>query len=152
MEWLVDLLPLVARICLVAIFPFSGLDKILNWGSALKQAESSFLPGGAVLLVLAMMVEFVTPVCIVSGWYDRFAAFVLAGYCVITAILYHVFWRYPRFWSPGSEGYPHVWDFLKNFGLVGGLVFIVLGSEPVPGVEFTANDIAGSSGGQTPAD
>jgi putative oxidoreductase len=51
MEWLVDVLPLVGWICLVAIFPFSGLDKVLNWGSALKQAESSFLPGGAVLLV-----------------------------------------------------------------------------------------------------
>ena len=75
------------------------------------------------LLVLAMMVEFITPVCIVSGWYDGFAAFVLAGYCVITAILYHNFWKYRHFWSPGSEGYPHLWDFLKNFGLVGGLVF-----------------------------
>ena len=40
------------------------------------------------------MVEFITPVCIVSGWYDGFAAFVLAGYCVITAILYHNFWSY----------------------------------------------------------
>ena len=69
MEWLVDVLPQVARVCLVVIFPFSGLDKIFNWSSALKQAESSFLPGGPVLLVLAMMVEFVAPVCIVSGWY-----------------------------------------------------------------------------------
>ena len=50
-----------AKVCLVVIFPFSGLDKVLNWGNALKQAELSFLPGGAVLLVLAMMVEFITP-------------------------------------------------------------------------------------------
>ena len=126
MEWLVDVLPLVARVCLVVIFPFSCLDKILNWDNALKQAESSFLPGGPVLLVLAIIVEVVTPVCIVSGWYDGFAAFVLAGYCVITAILYHNFWKYPRFWSPDSAGYPHLWDFLKNFGLVGGLIFIIL--------------------------
>ena len=56
MEWLVDVLQQVARVCLVVIFPFSGLDKILNWGSALKQAESSFLPGGPLLLMLAMMV------------------------------------------------------------------------------------------------
>ena len=88
MDWLVnDGLPLVARICLVVLFPFSGLDKIVNWDSALKQAGSSFLPGAPVLLVLAMIVEFVTPVYIVSGWYDGVAAFVLAGYCVITAIL-----------------------------------------------------------------
>src|SRR5512132_4634506 len=91
-------------------------------------------------------VEFITPVCIVSGWYDGFAAFVLAGYCVITAILYHDFWKYRRFWSPSSEGYPHLWDFLKNFGLVGGLVLIVLDGDPAPGIAPAANDIAGSSG------
>jgi putative oxidoreductase len=145
MEWLVDVLPQVARVCLVAIFPFSGLDKILNWGNALKQAESGFLPGGAVLLILAMMVEFVTPVCIVLGWYDGFAAFVLAGYCVITAILYHDFWKYRRFWSPSSEGYPHLWDFLKNFGLVGGLMLVVLGSDLVAGIAHGANDTAGGA-------
>ena len=145
MDWLVnDGLPLLARICLVVLFPFSGLDKIVNRESALKQAASSFLPGAPVLLVLAMIVEFVTPVCIVSGWYDGVAAFVLAGYCVITAILYHNFWAYPRFWSPGSAGYPHLWDFLKNFGLVGGLLLIVLGSDLVAQVEHAAKEISAS--------
>ena len=91
-----------------------------------------------------MIVEFVTPVCIVSGWYDGMAAFVLAGYCVITAILYHNFWAYPRFWSPTSEGYPHLWDFLKNFGLVGGLLLIVLGSDLVAQVEHAAKEISAS--------
>jgi putative oxidoreductase len=142
MEWLFnDALPLVARVCLVVLFPFSGLDKIVNWDSALEQANSSFLPGGPTLLVLAMTIEFVTPVCIVFGWYDGWAALVLAGYCVITAILYHNFWTYPRFWSSTSEGYPHVWDFLKNFGLVGGLLLIVLGSDLVPEVEAVAQGI-----------
>lgn len=129
MEWLVaGAVPVLAKICLVIIFPFSGLDKIFNWRNALRQANSSFLPGGPVLLVLAMTVEFVAPICIIVGWHDRVAAFVLAGYCVITALLYHNFWVYSRFWSPDSEGYPHVWDFLKNFGLAGGLLLVVLGS------------------------
>ncbi len=129
MDWLVnDALPLVARIGLVILFPFSALDKIVNWQSALDQANSSFLPGGPVLLVLAMIVELVTPICIVTGWQDRPAAFILAGFCVVTAILYHRFWLYPRFFSPGSEGRPHLWDFLKNLGLAGGLLLIVLGS------------------------
>ena len=80
MDWLVnDGLPLLARICLVVLFPFSGLDKIINWGSALKQSESSFLPGGPMLLVVAMIVEFVTPVCVVSGRYDGSAASSLLG-------------------------------------------------------------------------
>jgi len=129
MEWLVnDALPVLARIFIVWIFPFSFLDKIINWDSALKQASSSWLPGGPVLLILAMIVELLTPPMIVFGFYDGIAAFILAGYCVVTGIVYHHFWTYPRFWSPRSEGYPHIWDFFKNFGLVGGLIFIMYAS------------------------
>ena len=129
MEWLAnDALPVLARIFIVWIFPFSFLDKIINWDSALKQASSSGLPGGPVLLILAMIVELLTPQMIVFGFYDGIAAFILAGYCVVTGIVYHHFWTYPRFWSPRSEGYPHIWDFFKNFGLVGGLIFIMYAS------------------------
>jgi len=136
MEWLTnDAAPVIARVLIVLIFPFSFLDKIINWQSALKQANSSFLPGGAVLLVLAMIVEAVTPICIVFNWYAGWAAIVLAGYCAITALLYHNFWSYPRFWVAGSEGSPHVWDFFKNFAIVGGCIFIILGSDVVAEVE-----------------
>jgi putative oxidoreductase len=136
MEWLVnDAAPVIARILIVLIFPFSFLDKIINWQSALKQANSSFLPGGPVLLVLAMIVEAVTPVCIVFNWYAGWAAFVLAGYCAITALLYHNFWSYPHFWKAGTEGAPHVWDFFKNFAIVGGCIYIMLGSAMVTEVE-----------------
>ena len=136
MEWLTnDAAPVIARILIVLIFPFSFLDKIINWQSALKQANSSFLPGGPVLLVLAMIVEAVTPICIVFNWYAGWAAIVLAGYCAITALLYHNFWSYPRFWVAGSEGAPHVWDFFKNFAIVGGCIFIILGSDVVAEVE-----------------
>lgn len=97
-------IPLIARFCLVIMFPFSAFDKIAHWKEAMQQATSSFLPGGAVLIVIAIVVEFVTPVCIVIGWHDRLAAFVLAGFCAVTALLYHPFWNYPHFWSNPGEG------------------------------------------------
>lgn len=129
MDWLMnDALPVLARIFIVWIFPFSFLDKIINWDNAVKQASSSWLPGGAALLYPAMAVELLTPPMIVFGFYDGIAAFILAGYCAITALLFHNFWSYPRFWSSDSEGYSHVWDFFKNFGLVGGLIFVMLAS------------------------
>jgi putative oxidoreductase len=126
MDWLInDALPVLARIFIVWIFPFSFLDKVINWDNAMKQATSSWLPGGPVLLILAMIVELCTPPMIVFDFYAGIAAFVLAGYCAVTAIVYHNFWAYPRFWSPQSEGYPHIWDFFKNFGLVGGLIYVM---------------------------
>ena len=126
MDWLInDALPVLARVFIVWISPFSFIDKIINWDTALKQARSSWLPGGPVLLVLAMIVELFTPPMIVFGIYDGIAAFVLAGYCAVTGIVYHAFWSYPRFWRPDSEGYPHIWDFFKNFAIVGGLIFVM---------------------------
>lgn len=122
---------LIARGCLVVMFPFSGLDKIVHWNEALKQANSSFLPGGAVLLVVSIVVELVTPVCVVAGWHDRLAASVLAAFCMVSALLYHPFWKYAHFWSGTGEGRSHFWDFLKNFGLAGGLLLVVAGS-PAP--------------------
>jgi putative oxidoreductase len=124
-------LPVLARIFLVIMFPFSGLDKIVHWNDAMKQARSSFLPGANVLLVMATIVEFVTPVCIVIGWHDRLAAFILGGFCVVTALLYHPFWKFPHFWSQDGEGRGHFWDFLKNFGLVGGLMLLAIGGMPL---------------------
>lgn len=133
MTWL-DLVavPLVAKICLVCMFPLSALDKVVHWGEAMKQASSGPLPSPAVFLVIGILVEAVTPVMIVFGWHDRAAAFVLAAFCVVTALLYHRWWEYPDFWSKNGEGRSHLWDFFKNFGLVGGLLLVVIAGSYAP--------------------
>jgi putative oxidoreductase len=125
MSFINDYAPLLLRICLVILFPFSALDKIRNRSSAMQQASA--LPAPQLMLVLSIIVELATPICIVSGWHDRLAALVLAGFCVLTAVLFHPFWRDPKFWTfQEGEGLQHFWEFLKNFGLVGGLGLIVL--------------------------
>ena len=117
----------IARLFLVAMFPFSAADKVWHWRNSLAQTESDGLPGGRILLVLAILVEGLTPICIVLGWMDRPAAVLLAGFCVVTAVLYHPFWAYPDFFSPSdaSKSREHFWQFLKNFALVGGLLLVV---------------------------
>lgn len=125
---------LLSRLCLIALFPFSALDKVMNWSQALKQANSGPLPGGPALLTAAIVVESVTPVCIVTGRHDRTAASLLAAFCVATAVLYHPFWKYDDLLDKGkSKGREDLWDFLKNFGLVGGLLMVVFApnAEPV---------------------
>jgi putative oxidoreductase len=147
-----DYAPTVLRFFLVILFPFSGLDKILNWPSAMKQAGGIFWPRG--MLVASIAVEFLAPVCIVTGWHDRFAAFVLAGFCVITALLFHQFWRYPEFWRfKEGEGLQHFWEFLKNFGLVGGLGLVMLGPQTATlgqfiGHPFVSTQVCGPHAGR----
>lgn len=120
---------LVARVCLVLMFPFSALDKVLHWKDALAQANTSILPGGPVLLVGAMVLEVLMPICIVAQWHAQLAALVLAAFCVVTALLYHPFWKHGDFWAQGdSVDRQHFWDFTKNFGLAGGLLLVALGA------------------------
>jgi putative oxidoreductase len=120
---------LIARTLLVCMFPFSACDKILNWHAALKQANSSFLPGGQVLLILAIMIEAATPICIIANWHAPLAAGMLAAFCVATALLYHPFWTQGDFWTQGeSVARTHFWDFTKNLGLTGGLLLVALGA------------------------
>ena len=126
-------LSLVARICLVILFPFSGVDKIVHWATAMKQANSSPLGGGRYLLVGAIVIELLTPICIVFGVAQVAAALVLAAFSVATAVLFHPFWKFRGFWSGSNpEGSAHFWDFLKNFGLVGGLLLVVAASTARP--------------------
>ncbi|MBU6449158.1 MAG: DoxX family protein [Rhodospirillales bacterium] len=127
MSFITHLAPeITARVLLVCMFPLSGLDKIFHWNEAMAQAKTSPVPAPALLLVLAMITEFLAPVCIVLGWHDRLAAFILCDYCILTAVLYHPFWAFPNFWTKPGEGRAHFWDFFKNLCLAGGLLLLVL--------------------------
>jgi putative oxidoreductase len=116
----------VARGFMVLLFPLSATDKMLHWDTALVQANSSFLPDGQLLLIIAIIIEITCPVLIMIRRYDKPAAIALAVFCVATAILYHNFWAYPGLFSPkGGPALSQLWDFLKNFSVAGGLMFVI---------------------------
>ncbi len=119
------LVNVVARVCLVCLFPPSAYDKYKHRQQALEQARSGPLPDAPLLIDAGMVVETVAPLCIVTGKFDRLAAFVLAGFCAVTAVGYHQFWTHSDLGAPGkSKGREEMWEFLKNFGLVGGLLMV----------------------------
>lgn len=120
------------RYLLVALFfPFSALDKILNFRGAVAQAMQvvpSAAPARALILA-GLCIEIVMPLAILTGVADRVAAVILAGYCGVTAILWKPFWRPGDFWHAGkSEARDLFWDFLKNFALAGGFLLITFGT------------------------
>ena len=120
----------LTRASLVVLFPFSAADKVFNWRQAIKQAKSSpapFARAAPELLLAGIAVEAITPFCIVTGRRDREAAALLAGFCASTALLYHPFWTHDDLFAKGkSTGREELWEFLKNFGLVGGLMCVAL--------------------------
>src|SRR5579875_77838 len=139
----VEAINIVARISLVAMFPFSAIDKLWHWSNSLRQTEQSHLPGAVPMLLAATAVEGLTPFMIIFGWHDRIGAILLAGFCVVTAFLYHHFWTYADFWSPRDDSIAreHFWQFLKNFGIVGGLLLIVFAGSLTPLPQVARNPL-----------
>ena len=137
---------LAVRYLLVMLFfPFSLLDKIINFRGAVAQA-SQIAPGGlAVLLILAgISIELLMPLAILTGTADRAAALVMAGYCMLTALLWKPFWKPGDFWHAGdSRARDLFWDFLKNFALAGGFLLLVVGAHGTP-ASFLAHPFASS--------
>ena len=81
------------------------------------------------LIVVGFLVEVIMSLGVITGIADRAAAFVLAGYCGVTAILWKQFWTPGDFWTSGkSRARSLFWDFLKNFALAGGLLLITFGT------------------------
>jgi putative oxidoreductase len=124
---------LSARCLLVLLFlPFSALDKIFNFNQAVGQCQQAIAsrPLARALIVAGLCIEVSMPLAIVSGIADRLAALILAGYCLLTALLWKQFWKAPDFRLRGaSQGRELFWDFLKNLGLAGGLLMLTLGSD-----------------------
>jgi putative oxidoreductase len=119
------------RLLLVLIFSFSALDKILNHRGAVGQASEAVDSSSVAtaLIVVGFLVEVIMSVGVVTGIADRAAAFVLAGYCGVTAIFWKQFWTPGDFWTVGkSRARGLFWDFLKNFALAGGLLLITFGT------------------------
>ena len=124
----------LARSCLVVLFPFSAADKVFNWNEAIKQAKKGPIPEVAPLMLsAAIATEALTPIAIVTGRHDREAAALLAGFCTATALMYHPFWQHDDLFAKGkSTGRQELWEFLKNFGLVGGLLYVIFDRAPNP--------------------
>jgi putative oxidoreductase len=127
------LLTFVARLALVLLFfPFSALDKILNFKGAVAQANEavSSRAVATALIAAGFCIEVFMSLGVLLGVADRLAAFILAGYCAVTALLWKQFWATGDFTLRGaSKGRDLFWDFLKNFAVAGGFLLLAFGAE-----------------------
>ena len=138
---------LCVRYLLVVLFlPFSALDKTFGFKDAVKQAQQVFpRPLAIVLILVGLAVEVLCSLGVVTGVADRACAFVLAGYCMVTAVLFKRFWAQGDFWSqPDGKGRSLFWDFLKNFSLAGGFLLILIGTDSAGLIPFLHHPLASS--------
>jgi putative oxidoreductase len=139
---------LFTRLLLVALFlPFSALDKVVNFKAAVGQAGKGVSKPvfATSLIVIGFTVEVLMSLAIVTGIADRLAAFILAGYCGVTALLWKQFWTRPDFRLVGpSQGREVFWDFLKNLAVAGGFLLLAFGTDSAGVQRFFLDPLASS--------
>ena len=109
-----NVLDLIGRIFISALFLISAYNKVFNLEGSMAWMEGFGIPG--FLIFPAIAVEIILPILVIVGYRARLAAGVLAVFCLMTAFLFHFdFSDQSQFIS-----------FLKNIGLAGGFLFIVV--------------------------
>lgn len=141
-------LTVAIRILLVLLFlPFSALDKVIDFRSALAQAQEAVPNRSAATALIAagLFIEVFMSAGIVIGVADRACALVLAGYCAVTALVWKQFWVPGDFWT-SSNGKARMlfWDFWKNLALAAGFLLIVFGTNATAVSDFLAHPTVSS--------
>ena len=109
----------VGRLMLSLIFIVSGFGKIGAYSGTQAYMESMGVPGALLPAVIAF--ELLAGAALVLGWHARIAAFLMAGFSILSAAIFHA-----EFSDPMQQIM-----FLKNLGLAGGFLMIVaLGPGP----------------------
>lgn len=75
------------RILLAALFLLSGLTKLSGYAATAGYMASMGVP--AALLPLVIATEVLGSLAIIVGWHTRIAAFLLAGFTLIAAGIFH---------------------------------------------------------------
>lgn len=104
---------LTGRLLISAIFLQAGIGKIGGYAGTQGYMEAMGVPGALLPLVIAL--EILAPIAIIVGYRARIAAFLLAGFSIVSAMLFH-----------RAVGDPtQAIMFMKNLALAGGFLFLV---------------------------
>ena len=110
---MVNVLDLIGRIFISALFLISAFNKIFNLDGSMGWMEEFGVPG--FLIFPAIAVEIILPMLVIVGYQARIASGILAIFCLVTAFLFHF----------DFSNQSQMVSFLKNIGLAGGFIFIV---------------------------
>ena len=109
-----NILDLVARILISALFLLNGVFKISNYDGTIGWMEGFGIPG--ILIIPAIILEIVGPILIILGYKAKIAAGFLSLFCIATAFIFH----------NDFSDQMQLGSFLKNIALAGGFLLIFI--------------------------
>jgi len=103
----------LGRFLIGILFVQAGLGKIFSYVGTADYMVAMGVP--SILLPLVIITELGGGLAVILGYHTRIAAFALAGFCVLTAVLFHV----------DFSDTMQIIMFSKNMALAGGFLFLV---------------------------
>jgi putative oxidoreductase len=100
---------LLGRILLAHIFLLAGINKIGGYASTQGYMEAMGVPG--MLLPLVILLEIGGALALIIGWQTKWAAYALAVFSVLAAIIFH-------------QG--EMIQIMKNLSMAGGLLILAV--------------------------
>ncbi|RWI54766.1 MAG: DoxX family protein [Mesorhizobium sp.] len=116
-----DGLLLIVRLCLAAVFLFSGITKAMDWQGALAEFGSIGLPAPALAVTATAAVQVLAGLAVAIGWRARLAALTLAGFTVVATLIGHPFWAFE-----GIEFMRQLTTALEHLAIVGGFILLAV--------------------------
>ena len=109
-----NVLDLIGRVLISSLFLVSAFNKIFSIDGSMDWMEGFGVPG--FLIYPAIILEIILPIFVIVGYRARFSAGLLAIFCLATAFIFHL----------DFSNQMQLVSFLKNIGLAGGFLFIVV--------------------------
>jgi len=131
MEKLDDYGTLVARVLLAALFLLAALNKIGGFSGVQGFMDANGVPG--VLLAPTIAFEIAAAVALIVGWQTRITALLLAGFSVLSALIFH---------ADFADNNQYL-IFLRNLSIAGGMIMLAL--HGAGKISFDARGIGRSS-------
>jgi uncharacterized membrane protein YphA (DoxX/SURF4 family) len=107
-------IPLAARICLALIFIRGGIGNLLGFAETQQRMAEMGLPIPSLLLLGNVVFQLVGAISLILGFKVRWGAVLLIIFLIPTTLVFHPFWANPD----------ETIAFLKNLGLIGGLLLM----------------------------
>jgi uncharacterized membrane protein YphA (DoxX/SURF4 family) len=109
----------IARLCLAAVFLYSGVDKLWHWRSGIEEVKSDGLPWPGACAGATVFTQLVGGFLVATGFFAWLGALLLAGFTVAATLLGHRFWL-----RRGAEFRHELTTGLEHVAIVGGLVLL----------------------------
>jgi putative oxidoreductase len=108
---------LVARLCLAAVFLYSGVTKLIGWQAAIAEFAGLGIAAPPFAVAATVAVQLLGGLAVALGWRTRPAAFALAAFTIIATFIGHPFWTFD-----GADFQRQLTTALEHLAIVGGFL------------------------------